>query len=109
MPFQLHFGLKPQKNPFIPLENQLDSEHPRAYKDKWQKILMKHDQMPEEELQHRIKAFKGREIEVGDLVLFKNMVAHKEQLKYYKDLYQILRIKKSRYYCAPLFGKGRLL
>ena len=37
------------------------------------------------------------------------MVAHKEQLKYYKDLYQVLCIEKSRYYCAPLFGKGRLL
>jgi hypothetical protein len=62
--------------------------------------------MLEEELQHRIEAFKGHEIEVGDLVLVKNMVAHKEQLKYYKDLYQVLCIKKSRYYCAPLFGKA---
>jgi len=108
-PFQLHFGLKPQKNPLIPLENQLEPEHRGAYKDKWQKILIKHDQMLEEELQQRIEAFKGHEIEVGDLVLVKNMVAHKEQLKYYKDLYQVLRIEKSRYYCAPLFGKGRLL
>ncbi len=71
--------------------------------------MMKHDQMLEEELQHRIKAFKGHEIEVGNLVLVKNMVAHKEQLKYYKDLYQVLCIEKSRYYCVPLFGKGRLL
>ena len=87
----------------------MEPEHQGAYKDKWQKILMKHDQMLEEELQHRIKAFKGHEIEVGNLVLVKNMVAHKEQLKYYKDLYQVLCIEKSRYYCAPLFGKGRLL
>jgi hypothetical protein len=108
-PFQLYFGLKPQKNHLIPLENQLEPQHRGAYTDKWQKILIKHDQMLEEELQHRIEAFKGLEIEVGDLVLVKNMVAHKEQLKYYKDLYQILRIKKSRYYCTPLFGKGILL
>jgi hypothetical protein len=87
----------------------LEPEHRGAYKDKWQKILIKHDQMLEEELQHRIEAFKGHEIEVGDLVLVNNMVAHKEQLKYYKDLYQVLRIEKSKYYCAPLFGKGRLL
>jgi hypothetical protein len=69
------------------LENQLEPEHQGAYKDKWQKILMKYDQMLGEELQHRIKAFKGHEIKVGDLLLFKNMVAHKEQLIYYKDLY----------------------
>jgi hypothetical protein len=107
--FQLHFGIRPQKNPLIPLENQLEPEHQGAYKDKWQKILMKHDQMLEEELQHRIEAFKGHEIEVRDLVLVKNMVANKEQLKCYKNLYKVLRIKKSRYYCVPLFGKGRLL
>ena len=95
--FQLHFGLKLEKNPLIPLENQLEPEHRGAYKDKWQKILIKHDQMLEEELQHRIEAFKGHEIEVGDLVLVINMVVHKEQLKYYKDLYQVLRIEKSKY------------
>ena len=33
--FQLHFGLKPEKNPFIPLENQLEPKHRGAYKDKW--------------------------------------------------------------------------
>ena len=43
-PLQLHLGIRPQKNPLIPLENQLEPEHSGAYKEKWQKILMKHDQ-----------------------------------------------------------------
>jgi hypothetical protein len=39
----------------------------------------------------------------------KNNKAHKENLKYYRNLYEIVDIQKARYICAPLFGGSPLV
>jgi hypothetical protein len=71
--------------------------------------LQKHDKLLEKELRERVNTFLGHKVEVGDLVLVKNIVGHKEQLKYYKKLYEVIKIEQSRYYCSPLFSKNRIL
>jgi len=111
-PFSLHFGIPPQRHSLIPLENSLEPEDRGAFIAKWQHIIKQHDKMLQAELDERNAQFAGRIIEVGDLVLIKDETAHKEQLKYYKDIFEVIRIEKARYYCAPLFknthGIGRI-
>ena len=108
-PFALHFGLPPAKHPLIPLENTLELEDRGAFRAKWQHIMTEHDKMLQKELDERNEHFKRKIVEVGDLVLIKNMVAHKEQLKFYKEIYEVIKINKARYFCAPLFSKGRIM
>ena len=95
----------------IPLDNSLEPEDRGAFIAKWKHIIKEHDKMLQSELDERNAQFQGRVIEVGDLVLIKDETAHKEQLKYYKEIFEVIRIEKARYYCAPLFktvnGIGR--
>jgi hypothetical protein len=107
-PFSLHFGLPPVKHPLIPLENTLEPEDRGAFRAKWKHIITEHDKMLQKELDERNKQFKGKIIEVGDLVLIRNFTAHKESVKYYKEIYEVVKIEKARYFCSPLFSKGSL-
>ena len=108
-PFSLHFGLPPVKHPLIPLENTLDQNDRQNFRLKWQHIIKQHDIMLQRELDERNETFKGKDIAIGDLVLVRNMIAHKEQLKYYKEVYEVIKINKARYFCAPLFTKGAIM
>jgi hypothetical protein len=108
-PFALHFGIPPVKHPLIPLENTLEPEPRGAFRAKWQHIISTYDKQLQKELEERQEQFKGRIIEEGDLVLIKNIVAHKEELRYYKEIYEVVKINKARYFCAPLFGKGAIM
>jgi hypothetical protein len=108
-PFSLHFGIPPAKHPMIPLENTLELEDRGAFRAKWQHIITEHDKMLQQELDERNEHLKRKIVEIGDLVLIKNMIAHKEQLKFYKEIYEVIKINKARYFCAPLFAKGRIM
>jgi len=108
-PFALHFGLPPVKHPQIPLENTLEPESREKFRAKWKHIITEYDTLLQKDLECRQELFKGRIIEVGDLVLLKNMVAHKEQLRYFKEIYEVVNIQKARYFCAPLFTKGQII
>ena len=108
-PFSLHFGLPPEKHLTVPLENTLEPEDRGAFRAKWKHIITEHDKMLQKELDERLEQFKGRVIEIGDLVLIRNKVAHKEQLKYYKEVYEVIKINKAKYFCAPLFSKGNIM
>ena len=108
-PFALHFGLPTVKHPLIPLENTLEPESRGAFRAKWQHIITEYDKQLQKELDERQEQFKGRIIEEGDLVLIRNIVAHKEQLRFYKDIYEVIKINKARYFCAPLFTKGAIM
>ena len=108
-PFALHFGLPLTKHPLIPLENTLEPESRGAFRAKWQHIITEYDKQLQKELEERQEQFKGRIIEEGDLVLIKNMVAHKEQLRFYKEIFEVVKIQKARYFCAPLFSKGAIM
>ena len=108
-PFALHFGLPTVKHPLIPLENTLEPESRGAFRAKWQHIITEYDKQLQKELDERLEQFKGRIIEEGDLVLIRNIVAHKEQLRFYKDIYEVIKINKARYFCAPLFTKGAIM
>jgi hypothetical protein len=108
-PFSLHFGLPPSKHPTIPLESTLEPLDRGTFRAKWQYIITEHNKRLQQELDERNKSFSGKEIEVGTLVLIKNMIAHKEQLKFYKEIYEVIKISKARYTCAPLFNKGQIM
>ena len=108
-PFALHFGLPQAKNPLIPLETTLELEDRGAFRAKWKHIITEHDKMLQKELDERNEHLKRKIIGLGDLVLIKNMIAHKEQLKFYKEIYEVIKINKARYFCAPLFSKGRIM
>jgi hypothetical protein len=108
-PFSLHFGLPNDKHPMIPLENTLQPEDRGEFRAKWKHIITEHDKMLQKELDDRQEQIKRRIIDVGDLVLIRNLVAHKEQLKYYKEVYEVVKINKARYFCAPLFTKGAIM
>jgi len=108
-PFALHFGIPVVKHPSIPLEDTLLPEHHAEFRSKWQHIISEHDKMLQKELDERNKQFNGRVIEEGDLVLIKNMVAHKESLKFYMEIYQVVKINRARYYCIPVFSKGHVM
>jgi len=108
-PFSLHYGNRPRRHFNIDLEDDLTPEERGVYRYRWQKIIKHYDQSLEKDLQERIKSFKGIGLNEGDLVLVQNIAGHKEQLKYYKNIYEIIKIEKARFYCAPLFPKGRIL
>jgi len=108
-PFSLHYGTRPQRHPTVLLENELTPEQRGAYRLRWQQIIKHYDTALEKELQERIKSFHGTELQLGDLVFVKNMIGHKEQLKYYKNIYEIIKIEKSRFYVTPLFSGGRIM
>ena len=108
-PYSLHFGLPLAKHPLIPLENTLNQDDRQEFREKWKYIIKHHDMMLQQELDERNEDYKGRTIELGELVLVRNMVAHKEQLKYYKEIYEVVKINKARYFCAPLFTKGPIM
>ena len=97
------------KHPLIPLENTLNQDDRQEFREKWKYIIKHHDMMLQQELDERNEDYKGRTIELGELVLVRNMVAHKEQLKYYKEIYEVVKINKARYFCAPLFTKGPIM
>ena len=102
-PFQLHYGIKQHKQLLIPMEDSLTPTEQLEHRKKWQGIMAKHDAMLQVELDDRIKQFSGTSIATGDLVLIKNPVYNKESLKYFREVYEVVRIEKARYFCAPLF------
>jgi len=102
-PFSLQFGLPPEQFSSVSLEDRLDEDSRVAFKAKWQQILSTHDKMLQSELEERQASFNGSDIQVGDLVLISNEVRHKEQVRYYKEIFEVIRIEKAKYYCAPLF------
>jgi len=102
-PYSLQFGIPPEGNAQINLEDSLDDENKGAFRYRWQQIIKKHDAMLEAELQERQAEFNGTGIQVGDLVLISNEVRHKEELRYYKDIFEVTNIQKAKYFCIPLF------
>ena len=105
-PFSLHYGQKPQTGPLVALEDELDPQTKNNYKIKWQGILSEHDRLLQEELNERNKLFNQKEgIQVGDLVLKINRGdhQHKENIKYTRNLYEVLEIQKSKFTIRPLF------
>jgi hypothetical protein len=105
-PFSLHYGQKPQMGPLVALEDELDPRTKNDYKMKWQRILSEHDKLLQEELDERNKLFNQKEgIQVGDLVLKINRGdhQHKENIKYTRNLYEVLEIQKSKFTIRPLF------
>ena len=102
-PYSLQFGIPPEGNAQINLEDSLDDENKGAFRYRWQQIIKKHDAMLEAELQERQAEFNGTGIQVGDLVLISNEVRHKEELRYYKDIFEVTNIQKAKYFCVPLF------
>ena len=107
-PFSLHYGNEPRRHFNIDLED-ITPEERGVYRHRWRKIIKHYDKSLEQDLQERIKSFKGLGLEEGDLVLVQNIAGHKEQLKYYKNIYEIIKVEKARFFCAPLFPKGRIL
>ena len=106
-PFSLHFGSPPQKNE-LNLEDQMDDATRLSYMAKWQKIIKEHDKMLQDELEARLKKFKTPpDFSVGSLVLLQDMTHHKEDDKYYKNIYEIVDIKKAKFYVKPLFGPDK--
>jgi len=104
-PFSLFYGFKPDYQPLLKMTDQLDEESRERYIARWQNIMSEHDRLLQQELEDRNKNFKPPEgIQVGDLVLMVNKTAHKEALKYYRNLYEVKKIYKARYMLSPLFG-----
>ena len=106
-PFSLFYGFKPEYQPLLRITDQLNEETREKYIARWQKIMLEHDRKLQQELDDRNKNFKTPEgIQVGDLVLIVNKTAHKESLKYYRNLYEVKKIYRARYMLAPLFGSS---
>ena len=104
-PFSLHYGSRPPAHPLIPMEDSLEEDKRKQYREKWKNILNEHDRILQAEIDERNKNFKTEEgIQKEDLVLCVNHTSHKENLKYYRRLYQVVDIRKARYYIKPLFS-----
>ncbi len=104
-PFSLFYGFKPDCQPLLRMTDQLNEESREKYIARWQNIMAEHDRLLQEELDQKNKNFKPPEgIQVGDLVLMVNKTAHKESLKYYRNIYEVKKIYKARYMLSPLFG-----
>jgi hypothetical protein len=102
-PYSLQFGVPPPGNSMIPLEDTLEAEDKGAFRAKWEYIIKEHDRLLQQELDLKLTEFKGDTFEVGDLVLIVNEVRHKESIRFYNQIYEIIKIEKAKYYCAPLF------
>jgi hypothetical protein len=109
-PFSLHYGFKPPIHPTVQMEDKLLPEDREAYQKRWRGIISEHDKILQQELDEQNKNFKPNdEIQKGSLVLLVNKTAHKENLKYYRNLYEVVSIQKAKYYCSPLFGGSPLI
>ena len=109
-PFSLHYGFKPPLHPMVTMEDKLLPDDREGYQKRWRNILSEHDKILQAELDENNKDFKeNEEIQKGDLVLLVNVVGHKEKLKYYRNLYEVISIQKAKYYCTPLFGGASLV
>ena len=109
-PFSLHYGIKPPQHPKIPMEDLLSPEDQETYRQKWIRILQEYDRNLQKDLDERNKNFKPKDpIQAGDLVLIQNKTAHKEDLKYYRNIYEVSKIHEAKYYCSPLFKGQRLM
>ena len=108
-PFSLHTGIPAPRHPTIELENDVLPHQRDIFRKRWQQIIKVYDKTLQEELKLKNQDFKGTGLQIGDLVLVKDPISTKEQLRYYKGAYEIIRIHEALYYCAPLFTKGRIL
>jgi len=108
-PFSLHSGIPAPRHPTIALENEVLPHQRDNFRKRWQQILKHYDKILQDELNERNREFKGTGLQEGDIVLVQDPVASKEQLKYYKGAFEIVKIYGAKYYCAPLFNKGRIL
>jgi len=109
-PFSLHFGLPPVKEIILPLEQTLEPVSRAKFIQKWKHIITEYDRLLQQDLEkRRLEQPKPRTINVGDLVILKNNVAHKESLRFYKNIYEVLEINHARYKITPLFFKGRIV
>lgn len=105
-PFQLHFGI-PSCNEIIDSDLKDPKERSKFIK-KWQFIISEYDRLLQLDLDKRkIEKPKPRVIKIGDLVVLKNNIAHKESLRFYKNIYEVTKICYHKYHIVPLFFKGR--
>ena len=109
-PFSMHYGLKPNNQPLINMEDELEAEPRAHYQERWKKIIQEHDKIRQEELDEKNKPLiaKLNKFETGDLILLTDRKAHKESLKFYRNLYEVVEVQQARFILAPLFG-GRPL
>ena len=108
-PFSLHSGNKPPQHSLIPMEDILEPEKRGVYRTKWQNIIKHYNDSLQKELDERVALFKETPFEEGDLVLIVNSTATKEHTKFYKNIYQISKIAKAKFYCVPLFSSNQVL
>jgi hypothetical protein len=107
-PFSLHFGIPPSNDIIDP--KLLDPVTRDRFIQKWKHILTEYDRLLQIDLEkRRLEKPKPRVIKVGDLVILKNNVAHKESLRFYKNIYEVTSIHFSKYKITPLFFKGRIV
>ena len=110
-PFSLHFGLPPSPHAEIPLENKLDPVAREKFIKKWQHIIKEYDRLLQQDLdklnENQPKRQQPESINIGDLVILKNNIAHKESLRFYKNIYEVVDISGAKYKIVSLFPKGR--
>jgi hypothetical protein len=81
-----------------------------TYRQKWAAILSDYDKELQKEMNEKNKNFKLKDpIQPGDLVLIENKTAHKEDLKYYRNIYEVAKILEAKYICTPLFKGQRVM
>ena len=108
-PFSLHSGNTPLQHELIAMEDKVQPEMRGVYRTKWQNIIKHYNDSLQKELDERITLFKETPFEIGDLVLIVNSTGTKEQTKFFKNIYQIVKIAKAKFYCAPLFSSNQVL
>ncbi|HEY7535178.1 MAG TPA: transposase family protein [Thermodesulfobacteriota bacterium] len=102
-PYSLYFGIPPDSDSKILLQDSLPQTDRPSFIDKWKNIITQHDKLLQEEYEKSQPKSDEELFEKGDLVLISNEVRHKEQVRYYKDIFEIIKIEKAKYYCEPLF------
>jgi len=109
-PFSLHFGLPPVKEIIIPFQELREPVSRDKFIKKWKHIISEYNKLLQLDLEKRREILpKTRQINIGDLVVLKNNIAHKESLRFYKNIYEVVAINQARYTLAPLFFKGKLV
>jgi hypothetical protein len=102
-PYSLYFGVPPDSDSKILLQDSLPEKDQEPFNEKWKRIITQHDKLLQEEHDKQQPENEEAPFDKGDLVLISNEVRHKEQVRYYKEIFEIVKIEKAKYYCEPLF------
>ena len=105
-PYDLQFNRQQDPPVLQKLSKTCTDEGFDSFKQKWKSLITEYNLKQEETHKKKFEHFKKKEnLDIGSLVYTIRMQKpHKEKLKYYRNIYEIIEISHRKFTLRPLFG-----